>query len=115
MKWLKNLKFIFMPSYWLMNHPYNKEVDMMINGLLDDYEFTNIGEYDAKLGATTIWIENHPYASMRLYNSNLIMFRPSRLTIRRAYIKLNAARVKEVKKRVAEFLKEHKLPVSPEL
>jgi hypothetical protein len=81
-KLLLSLKFIFMPSYWIMNYPYSREWDIKLNELLDNHEFTEIGHYYAKLGNANIWITNHPYASMTLRNPD-IGVRPSRLTIER--------------------------------
>jgi len=99
---LRNLQFIFKPQYWLMNYPYNVEVDKIVNELLDNHELTNWHpEMDAKefilllsiprfsqkctakLGKVTIWVENRPYASARLYGTQLENYRPSRLTIKR--------------------------------
>jgi hypothetical protein len=82
---LRNLQFLFKPSYWLMNYDYNEEVDKIVNQLLDKYELTDlcINKCTCKLGKVTIWIENRPYASGRLYGTKLDKFRPSRLTIKR--------------------------------
>ena len=79
-----------MPHYWIMNNPYNKEVDEYMNELLDKYEFTNIGDYTADLGPAKVWITNHPYASMMI-ESISSSYRPSRLTIQRAYKKLKSS------------------------
>lgn len=81
---LKNIQFIFKPSYWLMNYPYNKEVDKIINELLDKYEMTDYTGVSVKLGKATIWVENRPYASIRLFGTELENYRPSRLTIQKA-------------------------------
>lgn len=91
---LKELQFLFMPHYWVLNHPYNKQVDEFIKYLLDNYEFTNIGDHTATLGNVTIWISNHPYASMTLYGYRYALekYRPSRLTIKRAKQKLEKAK-----------------------
>jgi hypothetical protein len=82
---LRNLQFIFKPQYWLMNHPYNQEVDKIVNELLDKYELTDLcsKECTAKLGKASIWVGNRPYASGNLYKTELENFRPSRLTIQR--------------------------------
>ena len=82
---LRNLQFLFKPSYWLMNKPFNKEVDEIVNELLDKYELTDIDniECTCKLGKATIWIANRPYASGTLYDTDLSKFRPSRLTIKK--------------------------------
>lgn len=85
---IKSLQFIFKPSYWVMNYNYNKCVDVMVNDLLDRYEFEYDGEHVAKLGNAKIWISNVPYAAIRLYNTELEGFRPSRLTIQRGLNKL---------------------------
>lgn len=52
-----------LPDFWIMNHPYSKSWDRALNRLLDKYQFTDIKRYEAKLGTTTVWIENLPYAS----------------------------------------------------
>lgn len=77
----RNLQFIFRPNFWLMNDPYDKDWDNEFNMLLDEHTFSNIGEHTAKLGDTTIWISNYPFACFRKRNINK---RPSRLTILRA-------------------------------
>lgn len=83
----KELQFLFMPHYWIMNNPYNKEVDKYFNELLDKYNFTDIDEYTATLGPAEVWLANHPYNSM-VIQSISSSHRPSRLTIKRAYNKL---------------------------
>lgn len=86
-KWkinLKNIQFIFNPEYWFMHKPYNKEVDDIINELLDKYEMTDYTGYTVKLGNTIIWIENAAYTSVSLYGTPLEKYRPSRLTIKKA-------------------------------
>lgn len=98
LKFFKNLQFIFKPFYWAMNSPYSKEVDEIINELLDEYEFTEIEKYKAKLGKIEIWIANHPYGSMTLYNTSLENLRPSRLTIQRAHRKLTEQIKKDILK-----------------
>ena len=106
---LRNLQFLFKPRYWLMNKPFNKEVDKIVTELLDKYELTNISFYGTtcNLGKATIWIENRPYASGTLYNTALENFRPSRLTIKRLldrYYKLEVDRNHEIVKKIrSEF------------
>lgn len=89
----RNLQFIFRPNFWLMNDPYDKDWDNEFNMLLDEHTFSNIGEHTAKLGDTTIWISNYPFACFRKRNINK---RPSRLTILRAkkQLKLDILRKK---------------------
>ena len=89
---LNNLKFLFMPSYWVMNYPYSKEVDEIINELLDKYEFSDLDDQEltCKLGKATIWVGNIPSASIRLYGTGLEYYRPSRETIFKALNKFNS-------------------------
>lgn len=107
---LNHVKFIFMPNYWLMNNDYDREWDKKLNSLMEEFDFEtyskeiNLGGtnlklreslYEAKLGETVIWIENHPYASfIERESDNLFGFsnfkkqgRPSKLTIYRAHKK----------------------------
>jgi len=76
---LRNLQFLFKPSYWLMLYPYNKDVDMIINELLDKYEFSELSDSQCrcKLGKADIWVENRPYAAIRLHETPLEHYRPS--------------------------------------
>ena len=64
-----------------MNDPYDKDWDNEFNVLLDEHTFSNIDEYTTKLGDTTIWIANYPFACFR---KRYVNKRPSRLTILRA-------------------------------
>ena len=91
-KFLSNLRFLFVPSYWQMNNKYNREWDKELNDLLDGYVFHRSmdGGFTAVLGDKRLWIQNHPYGSfMPYYYSGLkactANFRASRLTILRAY------------------------------
>ena len=89
--WFLSLQFIFKPSYWLMNYPYSKEVDKIILELLKDNEFTDYctaTKATANLGKAVIWVENRPYASIRLDGTCLEKYRPSRLTVLKALNKL---------------------------
>lgn len=92
-KFLLNLQFIFKPSYWLMNQRYDESVDIIMNGLMDKYEFTNITDYTAYLGDTEIWVCNQPYACM-VPRSLLSTARASRLTIQKGIRKLQETKVK---------------------
>jgi hypothetical protein len=88
---LRNLQFLFKPQYWLMNYAYNKEVDKIINDLLDKHELTfktipyapYKSEYVCMLGDAKIWVGNIPYAFGTLHETELENYRPSRLTIQR--------------------------------
>ena len=82
----RNLQFLFKPRFWLLLNTFNADVDRIINELLDKYEFSDLDEQQltCKLGKTTIWVGNIPYAAFSLYGTHLYEFRPSRLTIQRA-------------------------------
>ena len=85
------------PSYWLQNHPYDKDWDRELNHLLDIGEFKNIGLFTAQLCGVRIWIANQPYATMckgRISPGGAyepIKHRPGRRTIRRAIKALESA------------------------
>lgn len=78
-KLLLTFHFILNPKWWSMNYSFNKGHDILLNKLLDKYEFKEISQYTAKLGNYTIWISNYPYAVGidNLYRVG----RPSRYTI----------------------------------
>ena len=96
--WFLSLQFIFRPNWWSMNYPYSKEVDSIILELLEKYDFTDYctkAKATAFLGNQQIWIANKPYASIRLYNTCLEEYRPSRLTMLKAFKKLKKLEQKE--------------------
>lgn len=99
---LRNLQFLFKPNYWLMNYEYNKEVDKIINDLLDKYELT--GPYDygfiCILGNVKIWVGNIPYAFGRLHDTELDNYRPSRLTIQRLLKEFNKLKEKNMNEKI---------------
>ena len=85
LKFIKNIQFVFRPTYWLMNYSYSKEWDKELNTLMDEHFFTDFQNCTAKLGDTKIWVENHPYASFTKFTlENGYHYRPSRLTLLRA-------------------------------
>lgn len=94
MKKIKEVLFtLFSPFYWLQNFDYSFVWDSKLNSLMNEFEFEIMSEFTAKLGDTTIWIGNHPYASFTPYGKGGIergrlCVRPSRLTIFRAMKKL---------------------------
>ena len=104
-KFFLNLQFIFKPNYWIMNEPYSKEVDLLMNDLLDKFEFTDITYYTAKLGETKIWIANQPYSCIipSNYKLNDFSYRASRLTIQKGIKKLNGRRVSELPEAINEI------------
>jgi hypothetical protein len=86
----RNLQFIFKPSFWVMNYPYSKEVDDIINDLLDNYEITHLGAYLCTIKGYDIWYKNYPYASCVLWkNEECIKYRPSRLTVKKFQEKID--------------------------
>lgn len=82
-------KVLTTPSCWPQNESYSTFWNAKLNMLLDTEEFTDITQHTAKLGNTTVWIANHPYASFTPRNS-ICSFpvRPSRRTILKAHDKL---------------------------
>jgi hypothetical protein len=104
---LRNLQFLFKPQYWLMNYEYNKEVDKIINDLLDRHElkFKQVlyapytSDFICMLGDAEIWVGNIPYAFGTLHETELCNYRPSRLTIQRLlkiYYKLKKQNMNEI-------------------
>ena len=102
-KFILNLQFLFRPSYMTMNDSYSKEVDKLMNHLLDNFEFTDIRKCTAKLGGVEIWIENQPYSCMYPYTPCLTQLRPSRLTIKNGIYKLNKAKAEEYLKTISDM------------
>lgn len=87
-KIILNLQFIFKPSYWLMNEPYSIMHDRLLNELMDNHKFTKMDRFTAILGNVEIWVSNYPYnVGIRSLSSNS---RPSRLTIKKMWEKLNS-------------------------
>ena len=96
-QFILNLQFIFKPRYWVMNYEYSPKWDKKLNELLDKHTFdkSTWDKYSVSIGDFTIWIslDTYPYASFLPFFGNVRGdFRPSRLTIRKAYKKL----IKEV-------------------
>ena len=98
-----NLKFIFMPHYWIMNDGYDKAWDKKFRELVEthdfepdcdlDQEFGN-KTYTAFLGEYRIWVCNYPYAFFTFCGKKENKYvgmhnvRPSRRTIATYYKKL---------------------------
>ena len=98
LSWIKDIFiqiWVFInPNYWIMNENYSKTWDDELKSLMNEHSFTEIGEYQAKLGNTTIWISNHPYASFTNYTfGRNISGRASRLTIYKAKQKLDKDKI----------------------
>ncbi len=90
MKKLKEILFvIFNPNYWIMNYPYSEEWDEELNLLMDNHKFIGVDCFTSMLGDVEVWTENHPHGSFTTYGKGVGKgnYRPSRLTIHRAYKK----------------------------
>jgi len=86
-KSVKNLQFIFRPTFWFMSGKYSQEWDTEFNKMLEGYQFKYTqGLHYASLGGKKIWIRNYPYGVFEHYKNNRL--RPSRLTVLKAYKKL---------------------------
>ena len=105
-QFFKNLRFLFMPNYWILNEPFDARIDSIVSDLLDKYEFTDISEYTGKLGDVRIWIANLPYA-VNIYDDNIVDRRPSRATIYRLVKKLGCAKEKYISDKINEFKNKH--------
>ena len=105
---LRNLQFLFMPSYWIMNYPYSQEVDDIINDLLKKHECKNLdkNEFTFELGKAIIWAQNRPYGFGRIDNYILSYHRPSRLTIKRLIREFSRLRKEKKDNEVKRLRKE---------
>lgn len=101
-EFILNLQFIFRPSFWLMNYKYSKDIDEIMQYLLNKYEFTEVSEHTAKLGEIEIWIENQPYASI-VPRDLLRKGRASRLTILKGINKLKTAKANKKDVKIEEM------------
>lgn len=73
------MKWIFKPSFWIMNERYSEAHDKFLNRLMANNKFVMISKCRAKLGNVEVWIANFPYG-VGIYDlSN--NSRPSRNTI----------------------------------
>jgi hypothetical protein len=98
---LKTFLFaLFRPDFWTMLGTYNQAYDDFVNRLLDEYNFTNIGEHTAFLNGYKFWIANYPYSFMvkhtvyswekgKRWPDDMKTYRPSRYTCYRAHKKLS--------------------------
>lgn len=80
--------FLFHPRFWIMNDKYWDVWDREFNRLLDTYEWGEVTQYTARLGAHRIWISNYPYGAFTIYSDSFartLNFRPSRKTILKAH------------------------------
>lgn len=86
------------PQSWVQVDDYDPQWDRIIRDLLDKHTFTNITKHTAKLGDWTLWISNHPYASMKPHNVDFEPGRPSRGVILFAGHRLRSDRMKAVRR-----------------
>lgn len=99
------LRVLFTITCWVQTYPYSKEWDVLLNKLLKEYEFKNIDYHTADLGKVRIWIANHPYASFHPYiNYTNYAIRPKRITMLKAYNKLNQARMNLIEKELLNII-----------
>lgn len=91
-RFIQNLKFLFLCHYWIMNEPYSLLWDMRLNKLLDECKFERRYWGDGELrihavilGKTELWVSNYPYSCFMPVGAN---YRASRRTILRAYKRL---------------------------
>jgi hypothetical protein len=115
------IKILLNPGYWIMLHVYLKELDELVNKLLDEKHVIEFDEpncidnqhYHAGMNGVWFWIQNYPYAygsldvpirrvldGNRSYNNGLWFprnARPSRVTIIRLHEAIQA-RKKELRK-----------------
>lgn len=63
LEFIKSLKFVFMPNWWIRNHSTDPVVDKIINKIVDEDLIVGVGHYYAfTKNHTEVWIQNYPYA-----------------------------------------------------
>jgi hypothetical protein len=112
---IKSLKFIFMPHYWIMLGKYDSAWDAKLNELAKEHKFKSeaVKHSDcicyASLGGVHMWVGSYPYSFFAKvtiksiftisdvervvfyeYQDNYTQSRPSRLTIHKLTKKLLA-------------------------
>ena len=94
-KILDILWVVFHPSYWIIKQDYDPVWDKRLRELLRSDDFVILNGYVALIGNFVVWVGNHPFNSFtREVALTSIPGRPSRITIRDAWEKLQEARVK---------------------
>lgn len=77
----------FLPHYWMMNEPYSKHWDDLLNQMINDPTFKMqidsryVVTLDTKERTIEVWIENYPYGFATPRTGNYKDIRPSKLTI----------------------------------
>lgn len=95
MKYLKHRVKCLIPTFWIMNHRYNKNIDLFVNHLIDNFEIISNDCYTCTFNdeyKTVLWIGNYPYAYGTIYSTKLKVAgqgRPSRMTVQRLYDKVD--------------------------
>jgi hypothetical protein len=123
---IKSLKFIFMPHYWIMLGKYDSVWDAKLNELAKDHSFkSEAAKYSdciccVSLGDVHMWVGSYPYSFFAKvtiksiftvsdverivfyeYQDNYTQSRPSRLTIHKLTKKLLAdLNMKDVKLKI---------------
>lgn len=69
-------RIITTPSCWLRNAKTCNIWDCRLNQLMDMYELKLVDDHEVKLGSTSIWVSNWPYAFGSNYSSNRIVCEP---------------------------------------
>lgn len=94
-KFILNIQFLFMPKYWTMLGYYDKHLDKWLSDAIKLNRFKILSQFEAEIGGKIFWIENYPYGSFTLSEKSFFdrtdpneKARPSRLTIKRAWEKL---------------------------
>ena len=102
MKYLKYRLKCLIPSFWIMNHRYNKTIDLFVDNLIDNHEIVSSDCYTCTFNdeyKTVLWMGNYPYAYGTIYSSKLIVAsqgRPSRMTVQRLYDKVDEYIVEKI-------------------
>ena len=101
--YFKNAVFtVLNPSYWIMNNPYNKSIDIFLcEALNKGFKVYNYDGYTADIENVTFWVENHPYAQFTVLSC---LVRPSRLMVKLA----NDALISSVPSKVFHLEKDEK-------
>lgn len=76
------------PSYWSRNSPYSEAWNQELIRLMDGNTFEPVTQHTVRLGGILLWIGNHPYASMQPHDGPLPELSAKRITIYRAWQKM---------------------------
>lgn len=99
------LRVVVTPNCWTRNYNTSKELDGLINDMLDSgANIEIIDEYTTKLGGVILWTSNFPYAYGRIDSTASRVFRnlrslkglPNRITVFRLKAAVDAAYTKHI-------------------